>query len=283
MINNLTIVSRQYDYGYDTYYVARKDESLNFPSDLSIAKSLSPMVEEYAVDSANLNVTMRVEGTLKSYTYTAYGYLSKVAKHFIVKNEESTGVVGEGGEGDYVFDHTLNNGNIVTGTLKGTIYNDDVAIQTFSSILGSTNLIIVDGENVPSVKVTAGSYSFDDVTGDGIITLTWVNEAEEEIISSVKASYSYESTDSSSVLTKKEPVADDYNFVSLYGETTLKTKRVKIISTFKCAYKNSIGEDGYTYTKSKIFYTRCKSLQSLCSSKSNAYVPAITVCIERLF
>jgi hypothetical protein len=42
----------------------------------------------------------------------------------------------------------------------------------------------------------------------------------------------------------------------------------------------------YTQAKWKYFYSNCTRLQQnlgLCSASSGAYVPAITVCIQRLF
>jgi hypothetical protein len=270
MINNLIIVNRQYDYGYDSYYLARKDESVDFPSDLAMVRVLSPSAYDYTVKSVSLNVMMDVKGSLKSTSLTPSGYLSKVAKYFVVKNEIST---GSSGESNYAYE--LQKSPVVAGTLKGYVYNNGGIVQKFTLDRGSTSLMIEDVGS-PGVKATSGTYAPE----GNIIHLVWSNTPTS---SSISVNYEYESPVAVSVLTQTSPVSDEYDYVNLYGQTTIDTKYIEIMSTFKCKYKLPNGQDAYTNTSSRLFYTRCKSYQSLCSSTSNAYVPASIVCSERLF
>lgn len=278
MINNLNIVARQYDNKYDVYYVARKDESLNFPSDSSIVKAISPNAYSYTVSSKPMPVVMEIKGTLKSFVPNNYGYLSKVAKHLVSLNEQSN---QSATEENLVYTYDLKNAPI-TGSLKGSIYNNGNIIQTFTVDLDSYSLNIEDVEGLGSsaIKVISGIYQIKDGNPDlnwdnNLVELTWNNNPTN---SRIKVDYKYESNKTTSILTKNFPVTDGYDFVTLYGNTTIDTKYVKIKPTFKCKF----GEN-FTNVAGRFFYTRCKSFQSLCSSKSGAYVPATTVCSQKLF
>lgn len=276
MINNLTIAGRQYDYGYDIYYVTRKEESIAFPSNSAIVAALNPLATNYTVKSVPMQVKMNIKGTLKSYSYTDGGWLSKVAKHF----DYYETIDGDQVESSNSYDYQLAKYPVVTGALKGSIYNNGIKIQTFMVELGTTELTLTD-INEPSTKVVSGSYLNNNESMTSKITLNW-NNTPNNSDNYVVVNYKYESSNTYSVLTKNEPMFDEYNFVDLYGSTTLDTKYVKILSTFKCLYKTK-SISSYTNTSSKIFYTRCKAGQSLCSARSGAYVPAMTVCNERLF
>lgn len=276
MINNLNIVGRQYDYGYDIYYMSRRDESMDFPSDSAIATSLNPFASDYTVKSMQMPVSMNIKGTLKSYTYTDSGWLSKVAKHFTSKEI----IEGVQIETSNAYEYEFSNYPLITGSLNGTIFGDNGEIQTFTVDLGSTNIIVSDKVDNPSIKVLSGEYTNNNVDKVSKLVLQWNDTPESNLIS---VSYQYESPNTYSVNTQQEPIFDEYNFVNLYGLTTIDVKYIKIMSKFRCLYKKSGGNSLYTNTSSKIFYTRCKSGQSLCSSKSSAYVPATTVCNEKLF
>lgn len=277
MLENITVIGREYDYGYDTYYVARKDESIGFPSNSAIVDSLNPQASKFTVKNTKMPVTMNVKGTLKSYSYTDAGWLSKVAKHFVASGEIISGTEGDN-TNEFVYE--LNNYPLVTGSLKGRIYNDDIAVQTFEVNLGTTELTFTNVGN-PLVKVTYGTYENDNVDKISKIILNWNGAPDNN--SFIAIDYEYESPETYSVVTSGEPIFDDYNFVNLYGSTSIDAKLVEIASTFKCLYKMNNGSPSYTNTSSKVFYTRCKKGQSLCSSKSSAYVPAMTVCNEKLF
>lgn len=376
MINNLFVSGREYGYGYDSYYVSRRDESISFPSDSAIALSLKPNAYDYTVKTMPVSVSKEVKGTLKSYSLTTSGYLVKVAQHLTSTNI----IVNEVDVGEDVYTYTVVNSykgeeiapQIVSGTLSGTIYNNDIAIQTFTVDLGSTNLNLIDVGS-PGTKATSGDYA------DNVLSLSWNGSTTD---SYVLITYKYESPDSVSVMVPNMPVFNyrnivvneshlndpldpenllptvtslnntpiinnsvggviyfedtvvqefivdtegdlsftninisggtyvdsgaldfstgeltlvwrsgsegdtsvkvdythGYDFVSLFGKTNIDTKYVKIMSTVKCKYQNS-----YTNVSSKLFYTRCKSFQTLCSSTSSGYVPAITVCSENLF
>jgi hypothetical protein len=375
MINNLFIAGRDYGYGYDAYYIARRDESISFPSNSAIVRSLNQNASDYTVKTVPMNVSKKVKGTLKSYALTPSGYLIKVAEHLISTHVKANEV----SIGDDVYTYTmlsLNQGEsiiptIVPGTLTGTIYNnDDIAIQTFTVSLESSTLSLVDIGS-PEIKVNSGSYV------NNTLSLSWSDSTTN---SYVIVTYKYENPDAVSVTTSNLPVfnyrkpvvnenhindplesmittftlennpiingsvsgviyAGDrvvqtftiemdstslnlkninitggtyvdsgtldfltgelsltwhetsegdtsvdisylygYDFVSITGMSTIDTKYIKIMSTLKCKHQNS-----YTNVSSKLFYTRCRSFQTLCSSTSSGYVPAITICSENLF
>lgn len=373
MINNLIISGRDYGYGYDGYYITRKDESIVFPSNSSIALSLNPKASDYTVTTMPKSVSKVVKGTLKSYSLTPSGYLVKVAQHLTSTNIRANEAVQGEGVCSYTI-MSINQGEsivptIVPGTLTGTIYNDDIAIQTFTvSLESSFNLVDIGS---PEIKANSGSYT------NNTISLTWSDETTDSYII---VTYKYEKPETVSVTTPNLPIFNyrrpvfnenhindpldsmittfmlentpiisgsvsgviyagesvvqtftiemdstslnltninisggtyvdsgtldfstgeltltwnetsegntsvdvsylyGYDFVSIVGISNIDTKYVKIMSTLKCKYKNS-----YTNVSSKLFYTRCKSFQTLCSSTSSGYVPATTVCSENLF
>lgn len=201
MINNLIISGRDYRYGYDGYYITRKDESIDFPSNSSIALSLNPKASDYTVTTMPVSVYKEVSGTLKSYSITPYGYLVKVSKHLLSTNVEAL----ESSEGGDVYTYELVNlhkgeelsPSIVPGTLTGTIFNDGESIQTFKVNLDDPTTLIISNIGSPSVKATSGSVE------DNIITLNWNDPTTE---SYVLAKYEYESPDQTSVNSEKQPV-----------------------------------------------------------------------------
>jgi len=269
MLNNLTVVTGEHGYGYDAYYLARKNESLAFPSNTDIASSLGAI--NYKIKTVDFPVDMTVNGTLMSFSETPTGYLAKVAKHFPVMDEVILNEVGL--DGGTSIEYTLENTPVV-GTIdsyiRGTIYDGLTAIQTFTFTRGSTTLVVEKiGASQPTIRVTAGSVE------DSIISLTW---NQDPGASSIVVDYEYLGEEVTSVLSKVEPVADQYENVSVYGSTSIKTKYIKIMTNFKCKTPR-----GYTYTESRVFYTRCKYKSNSCSSNSNAIVPAITVCNQKLF
>jgi len=50
-----------------------------------------------------------------------------------------------------------------------------------------------------------------------------------------------------------------------------------------CTYTNSVGSEVTTTVTMRLFFANCPKINQLCSSKSNGYVAAITVCNQRLF
>jgi hypothetical protein len=268
MLNNLMIVRGDHGYGYDSYYLARKNEELSFPSDVAIASSFG--ATNYEVKTVNLPVEMTVSGTLINSSETPTGYLAKVAKHFPVMDEVILREIG-GTSVEYVLVNTPTVGN-VESYIRGTIYDGATAIQTFTVARGTTSLAVEKiGESEPEIRVTAGSIAIEDKK----ITLTW---NQDPGASSIVVDYEYMGLEAISVLSKVNPVADQYDNVSVYGLTSIKTKYIKIMTNFKCKIPA-----GYTYSESRVFYTRCKYKSNSCSSNSNAIVPAITVCNQRLF
>jgi hypothetical protein len=150
---------------------------------------------------------------------------------------------------------TIENIPIIDGSVSGVIYSGSTVVQTFTIDMGSTSL------NLTNVNITGGTY-VDSGTlnfSTGELSLTWHSGSEG--VTSVDVSYLY-----------------GYDFVSIFGTNTISTKYIKIMSTLKCKHQNS-----YTNVSSKLFYTRCRSFQTLCSSTSSGYVPAVTVCSENLF
>jgi len=268
MLNNLTVVTGEHGYGYDAYYLARKNESLAFPSNTDIASSLGAI--NYKIKTVNFPVDMTVNGTLMSFSETPTGYLAKVAKHFPVMDEVILREIG-GTSVEYVLVNTPTVGNL-DNYIRGTIYDGTTAIQTFTVARGSTTLVIEKiGASQPTIRATTGFMTIEDKK----ITLTW---NQDPGASSIVVDYEYMSSEATSVLSKVKPVADQYENVSVYGSTSIKTKYIKIMTNFKC--KTPLG---YTYTESRVFYTRCKYKSNSCSSNSNAIVPAITVCNQKLF
>lgn len=169
--SNLMIVGKETGYGYSVYYVARKDETVDYPTNYNLAKSISYFVGQnqeddvqYEVNDKVLQVQKRVKGELVNSLSVGLGYLNEIE---------------------------LYNGLVVN------------------------------------------------------------------------------------VFTKSLPNEDENGMVSVFGETSLKVKVVKIYSRFKCKVKLS---NSFTYTKSRTFYTKCKRNNSMCSSKSNAIVPATLTC-----
>ena len=268
MLNNLMVISSDHGYGYDAYYLARKNEELNFPSNATIAGSFG--ATNYEVKTVNLPVEMTINGTLIDSSETPTGYLAKVAKHFPVMDEVILREIG-GTSVEYVLVNIPAVGNI-DNYIRGTIYDGETAIQTFTVARGSTSLVVEKiGESEPATRVTAGSI----VIEDKKITLTW---NQDPGATSMVVDYEYMGSEAISVLSKVAPVADQYDNVSVYGLTSIKTKYIKIMTNFKCKVRT-----GYTYAESRVFYTRCKYKNNSCSSNSNAIVPAITVCNQRLF
>ena len=53
--------------------------------------------------------------------------------------------------------------------------------------------------------------------------------------------------------------------------------------TFRCKTTANSGKVQYSQVGLRLFYPNCPKLNTLCSAKRGAYVPAITVCLQRLF
>jgi hypothetical protein len=83
--SNLMIVGKETGYGYSTYYIGRKDETENYPSDYNLAKSISYFVGEnqgddiqYEVVDKVLQIQKRVKGELMSSLSVGLGYLNTI-------------------------------------------------------------------------------------------------------------------------------------------------------------------------------------------------------------
>jgi hypothetical protein len=276
MLNNLTVVTGDHGYGYDAYYLTRKNEFLDFPSDASIASSFG--ATDYEVKDVNFPIEMTVTGTLMTVSETPLGYLAKVAKHIPVVDEIVLDVGGDTGI-MYVLEKIPVVGKL-ENFIRGTVYDGTTAIQTFTVAKGSTSIVLTD-IGTPSIKVNSGAVSVVTPSGSDTeqaeILLTW---SADPGANSIVVDYEYESSVVTSILSKVNPdnYADEYDQVSVYGSTTIATKYIKIMTNFKCKLTT-----GYTYTKSRTFYTRCKYNSTSCSSNSSAIVPAMVVCNQRLF
>lgn len=270
MLDNLTVVTGDHNYGYDAYYLARINEEVYFPSDAAIASYFG--ATNYEVKSVNFPVNITVKGTLKTVSETPVGYLAKVAKHVQVVDE----VVSDAGgvESVYVLEKIPVVG-LLENFIRGTVYDGLIAIQTFTVAKGATELVFED-IGTPTTKVTSGSIDIvvpsGSITEEAEITLTW---NDDPAANSITVDYERESSESTLVLSKTMPIDDLYNMVSVYGTASIGTKYIKITNNFKCKVSS-----GYTYTKSRTFHARCKYN---CSSFNGAIVPAIVVCNQRLF
>ena len=278
MLNNLMIISADHSYGSDSYYLGRKNEELNFPSNATIASFFG--ATNYEVKNVSLPVEMIVKGTLIISSETENGYSSGVAKHIEVMDKVVSNVGGSTST-KYYLGKIVADGNLEK-IVRGTIYVGATAVQTFTVDRDSRGVVFND-IGTPVKKGSAGTFNVEEnlATGDeeSYLSLTW-NSAPGA--NSIVVDYEYLSSNLTSVLSKTMPVEDDYNNVSIYGLTSIETKYLKITNNFKCKIKVA-GIVGYTYVKSRTFYTRCKRGNSFCSSYSNAVVPAITVCNQRLF
>ena len=83
--SNLIIIGKISDYGYNTYYLGRKDETVNYPSDYILAKSISYFVGQnqaddvqYEVTDKVLQVQKRVKGELLESVSLGLGYLNTI-------------------------------------------------------------------------------------------------------------------------------------------------------------------------------------------------------------
>lgn len=169
--SNLMIVGKETGYGYSTYYIGRKDETVNYPGDYALAKSIS---------------------------------------YFVGQNQA-----------------------------------DDVQYEVVDKVLQVQKRI--KGELIDSLSIGLGYLNTIRLYNDLIVNVS----------------------------TKSMPKEDSEGYVNVFGETSLKVKVVKIYSRFKCKVKLT---DSFTYTKSRTFFTKCKKNNSMCSSKSNAIVPAVYAC-----
>jgi hypothetical protein len=282
MLNNLTIISGDHGYGYDSYYLARKNEELKFPSNATIASSFG--ATNYEVKNVSLPVEMIVKGTLVTLSETENGYSAGVAKHIEVMDKVVSNI-GNNINAKYYLGKVVVDGNLEK-IVRGTIYVGGTAVQTFTVDRDSREVLFKEiGE--PTHKCSAGTFGIEtnpatvdvitnpDGDQESYLSFTW-NTAPGT--NNIVVDYEYLSSNLTSVLSKTSPIADEYNNVSVYGLTSIETKYIKIMTNFKCKIPV-----GYTYVKSRTFYTRCKRGNSFCSSYSNAIVPAITVCNQRLF
>jgi hypothetical protein len=276
MFNNLVIVSGDYGYGYESYYLTRKNEELNFPSNANIASSFG--ATNYEVRNVNFSVEMNVKGTLVSFSETENGFSSAIAKHISVFDKVVTNA-GSGTAAKYYLGKVVASGNLGT-IVRGTVYDGAVAVQTFT-VDRDTMVVAFENIGTPAIFCTAGTFGSDDDSGSGdeesYLSFTW-NSAPGA--NSIVVDYEYLSSNITYVLSKTSPenFVDQYDNISIYGLTSIETKYIKIMTNFKCKIPV-----GYTYVKSRTFYTRCKYKSSSCSSNSSAIVPAITVCNQRLF
>lgn len=270
------VVSGDHGYGYESYYLTRKNEELNFPSNATIASYFG--ATNYEVENVNFPVEMNVKGTLVSFSETENGFSSGIAKHIPVMDKVVTNA-GSGTAAKYYLGKVVALGNLGT-IVRGTIYVGEVAIQTFTVDRDTTD-VVFENIGTPEDYCTAGTFGSDDDSGSGdeesYLSFTW-NSAPGA--NSIVVDYEYLSSKITYVLsgTSPEDFVDQYDNISIYGLTSIETKYIKIMTNFKC--KISVG---YTYVKSRTFYTRCKYKSSFCSSNSSAIVPAITVCNQRLF
>lgn len=53
--------------------------------------------------------------------------------------------------------------------------------------------------------------------------------------------------------------------------------------TFRCKTTTTRGNIQYNQVGLRLFYPNCSKLNTLCSAKRGAYVPAITVCLQTLY
>ena len=276
MFNNLVVVSGDYGYGYESYYLTRKNEELNFPSNANIASSFG--ATNYEVRNVNFSVEMNVKGTLVAFSETENGFSSAIAKHISVFDKVVTND-GSSTAAKYYLGKVVASGNLGT-TVRGTVYDGAVAVQTFT-VDRDTMVVAFENIGTPAIFCTAGTFGSDDDSGSGdeesYLSFTW-NSAPGA--NSIVVDYEYLSSNITYVLSKTSPenFVDQYDNISIYGLTSIETKYIKIMTNFKCKIPV-----GYTYVKSRTFYTRCKYKSSSCSSNSSAIVPAITVCNQRLF
>jgi hypothetical protein len=276
MLNNLMLISSDHGYGYDSYYLARKNEELNFPSNATIASSFG--ATNYEVKTVKFPVKMIVKGTLITLSETESGYSSGVAKHIEVMDKVVSNVGGNT-NAKYYLGKIVADGNL-DKIVRGTIYVGETAVQTFTVDRESKDVVFNDiGDPVKYCSAGTFDVELNAETGnqESYLSLTW-NIAPGA--NSMVVDYEYLSSKLTSVLSETNPInsKDEYNNVSIYGLTSIETKYIKIMNNFKCKINT-----GYTYVESRTFYTRCKRGNSLCSSYSNAIVPAITVCNQRLF
>lgn len=54
-------------------------------------------------------------------------------------------------------------------------------------------------------------------------------------------------------------------------------------TTLRCLKSGSGAQAVYTHVTWRLFYADCPKINQLCNKKSNAFVPAITVCNQKLF
>ena len=303
------LISSDQGYGYDSYYLGRKNEELNFPSNATIASYFG--ATNYEVKNVSFPLKMNVKGTLVAFSETENGYLSGVAKHIKVIDQVIPGVKPDEEDDllvEYNFGKIVVDGNL-DKIVRGTIYVGETAVQTFTVDRDSREVLFND-IGTPAKYCTSGTFKSDDESAsselESYLSFTWNTDPvipaptptatpgptatptpEVLLTSSVVVDYEYLSSKITSVSSETIPIADEYNNVSVYGLTSIETKYIKIMTNFKCkiTLMDSLGQRrvGYTYVESRTFYTRCKRGNILCSSYSNAIVPAITVCNQRLF
>lgn len=54
-------------------------------------------------------------------------------------------------------------------------------------------------------------------------------------------------------------------------------------SKMRCKYTDANGQAAYRTVTWKLFYPNCSNTNLQCNSINGAYVPAITVCLQRLW
>lgn len=55
------------------------------------------------------------------------------------------------------------------------------------------------------------------------------------------------------------------------------------MNTMRCLKSGTGPTAVYTQVTWRLFYADCPKINQLCSKNSNAYVPAITICNQKLF
>ena len=294
------LISSDHGYGYDSYYLGRKNEELNFPSNATIASYFG--ATNYEVKNVSFPIEMNVKGTLVASSETENGYSSGIAKHIKVTDQVISGVKPTSNNNvlfEYNFGKIVADGNL-DKIVRGTIYVGATAVQTFTVDRDSREVTFND-IGTPAKFCTAGTFKSDDESAseelESYLSFTWntdpatpaptatpapglVAPVVSASSTSVVVDYEYLSSKLTYVLSEVNPenFVDQYDNISIYGLTSIETKYIKIMTNFKCKIPV-----GYTYVKSRTFYTRCKRGNSFCSSYSNAIVPAITVCNQRLF